>query len=127
MNAERWWLILRAWCALARYDVAKTLFGFRSLASQLGPQCAAGTVDPERIARLCDAVDLAACFYFKPVFCVQRSSALVRILRKQSINSELVIGYRPVPFLAHSWVESGGRVVGDSSRYRDLLKVLQRL
>jgi len=50
-------------------------------------------------------VSLAACFYWKPVRCLQRSVAAMRLLRKCGIDGRLVIGYRPSPFFSHAWVE----------------------
>jgi len=127
MNCTRCWLTLRAWYALARYDIADALAGFRSMSWRLGPQCAVAHSPGQRRADLlCEAVDLAACLYFKRVRCLQRSSVLVRLLRKHGINGQLVIGYRPTPFLAHAWVEVEGRVVGDSSAYPERLKMLHK-
>jgi Transglutaminase-like superfamily len=127
MNSTRCWLTLRAWFELARYDLANTLLGLRDMSSQLGPQCAVvGPPDQRRANMLCEAVDLAACFYIKRVRCLQRSSVLVRLLRKHGINGLLVIAYRPTPFLMHAWAEVGGRIVGDSSAYHKLLRVLHK-
>jgi len=128
MNRPRMWLTLRAWYGLARYDVVNLVAGFRRISWQLGPQCATERPpDPGELTLLCDAVDLAACFYFKPVRCLHRSSVIVRLLRKLGINGRLVIGYRRTPFLAHAWVEVDGRVVGDSSAYQERLQMLHRI
>jgi hypothetical protein len=48
----------------------------------------------------------------------------VRLLRKHDVVARLVIGYRPVPFFSHAWVEVNGRVVNDSPAYRERLQVL---
>ena len=78
-------------------------------------------------ALLCEAVSLAACFYFKPVRCLQRSTVIVHLLRKYGIDGRLVIGYRPSPFLAHAWAEVDGRVVNDSQAYQQRLRVLDTM
>jgi transglutaminase superfamily protein len=48
----------------------------------------------------------------------------VRLLRARGVVARLLIGYRPVPFLSHAWVEVEGRVVNDSPAYRKRLHVL---
>jgi hypothetical protein len=49
------------------------------------------------------------------------------LLRRQGIAAELVIGYRPLPFESHAWVEVDGRVVNDRSQYQRAFTVLHRL
>jgi hypothetical protein len=118
------WLAFRAWVSLAVYDLGYRVAGFRSVSWQVGHAFApeAGTDEPI-VSRVIEAVDLAACFYFKPVRCLQRSAVIVRLLRRQGISGRLVIGWRPSPFMAHAWVEVGGRIVGDAAGYPRRLKV----
>jgi len=51
--------------------------------------------------------------------CLARSLVLTRLLARRGIRAKLVIGARAAPdFLAHAWVEHGGRAVlspGDGS------------
>ncbi|ONC20977.1 lasso peptide biosynthesis B2 protein [Burkholderia pseudomallei] len=47
------------------------------------------------------------------ITCVQMSLALATHLRRQNVPAQLVIGVRPMPFVAHAWVEVDGRVCGD--------------
>ena len=122
------WLNLRALWSLTLYDITNALAGFRSVTWLVGrrrAECVRS--DPEQVRWICDAVNLAACFYFKPVKCLQRASVIVRLLRKGGINGELVIGCRPSPFLAHAWAEVDGRVVGDSACYKQRLQVLHKV
>lgn len=118
-----WWVI-RALCELTRYDLLNTTFGFRRIQRQGARQPVASTAHAEAEEQVCNAVSLAACFYWKPVRCLQRSVAAVRLLRKAGINGRLVIGYRPSPFFSHAWVEVDGRVVNDSPAYKERLHVL---
>lgn len=121
-------LTARAFLALARYDLASRLVGFRSIGWQLGkPAAARNPYGPQMTTFLCEAVNLAACFYFKPVRCLQRSAAIVHLLREYGIDGRLVIGYRPSPFLAHAWAEVDGRVVNDSQAYKGRLRVLDTM
>jgi hypothetical protein len=128
MSPTRCWLTGEAWFTLARYDLLNALLGFRAMSWQLGMKCAtAQPPDPGRVAVISEALNLAACFYVKRVRCLQRSAVLVRLLRKHGIDGQLVIAYRPTPFLAHAWAEVDGGVVGDSAGYPERLRVLHRL
>jgi hypothetical protein len=128
MTSQKWWLTLQAWFTLARYDLANGQPGLQGLSGQLGIKPAtAQPTDPGKVALLREGVDLAACFYFKRVRCLQRSTVLVRLLRKHGIDGRLVIAYRPIPFLAHAWAEVDRGVVGDSSAYQKRLQVLHKL
>jgi len=124
---SRFRIALRALYEFARYDLIHSTAGFARIYRQLQRQpVAAGSVRREASA-ICDGVSLAACFYFRPVPCLQRSVALTRMLRERGIAARLVIGYRPAPFFSHAWVEVEGRVVNDSPGYKMRLKVLTRV
>lgn len=58
-------------------------------------------------------------------FCLTYSAALVVLLRSYGTPAELVIGVTNRPFGGHAWVESGGRVIGESN-YPDRCVVLDR-
>ena len=120
------WVVFSALCELARYDVISTL-GCSANIRRLNPQ--PRTPEPtnhEVVRATCSAVSLAACLYWKPVPCLQRSVCIVRLLRKHDVVAHLVIGYRPVPFFSHAWVEVNGRIVNDSSAYGERLQVLYK-
>jgi hypothetical protein len=74
-----------------------------------------------------NAVDVASCFYFRPVRCLHRSFAAVRLLRRGGIAADLVIATRPVPFLSHAWVEVGNEIVNDLPGYKRKLSVIERI
>lgn len=118
------WFVVRALAELIKFDVQRT--PWQSLAA-LRVTAPAAT-DGERARRLevdiCRAVLLAAALYWKPVLCLQRSHCVARLLRAHGVPARLVIGYRPVPFFSHAWVEVAGRVVNDSPVYRQRLRIL---
>jgi hypothetical protein len=117
--------VLRALWEIARYDVVNFTRGFQCIYQQgTQYQVAARTFHAETERLVCEAVSLAACFYYKPVRCLQRSVAATRLLRNSGIHARLVIGYRPSPFFSHAWVEVDGRVVNDSPAYKERLHVL---
>lgn len=75
----------------------------------------------------CTAINLACTLYFKEVQCLQRSAALVCLLRDLGIDATLVIGAQRLPFKAHAWTEVDGQVVNDSRSSVELYGVLDRL
>ena len=118
------WLVFSALYELARYDVIRPLRGSANI-RRLNPQPITGKpTNRELVRSICDAVVLAACLYWKPVLCLQRSVCIVRLLRKRGVVARLVIGYRPAPFFFHAWVEVSGRIVNDSAAYQQRLQVL---
>ena len=118
-------LIARAIWELARYDLVNVTLGFQRISRQVARhQVASRTFQTETEMLVCEAVSLAASFYYKPVRCLQRSVVATRLLRKCGVNGRLIIGYRPTPFFSHAWVEVDGRVVNDSPAYKDRLHVL---
>lgn len=118
-------LILGALWQVIRYDLINGTSGFKRVhRAVLRQPVSRSKASPELIALICDAVAVASCFYWRPVLCLQRSFAATVLLRKHGIVALLVIGYRPVPFFSHAWVEVDGRVVNDSPAYKDRLQIL---
>jgi hypothetical protein len=72
--------------------------------------------DSSTIGRICNSVERAAVWYPKKVLCLQRSAVAVCFLREQGIPARLVVGIRPMPFIAHAWVEVDGIVANDVQR-----------
>ena len=115
----------RAFCALVQYELTHSCTGFGHIQRQLTrTNQSRRPSNPHRIPLVCEAVNLASCFYFKPVRCLQKSVVTVRLLRRYGVDAHLVVGYRLSPFFSHAWVEVEGRVVNDSPTYKDQLKVL---
>lgn len=122
-STQRLRLVLNALYELARYEVIVALYGSGRILQQLRAQSITTPAsDHEQL--ICDAVLLATCFYWKPVLCLQRAACTVRLLRRYGIVARLVIGYRPLPFFSHAWVEVDGRVVYGSPAYQKRLKPL---
>lgn len=116
------WLFSRALYEILRYEVIVWLRGSGRILSELKRQSIASQPASEEVEKaVCNAVQLATCFYWKPVLCLQRAVCTVRLLRKHGIVARLVIGYRPSPFFSHAWVEVEGRVVYGSAAYQKRL------
>jgi hypothetical protein len=120
-------LTAEAWIGLAAFDLAlragfarvhERVRGCR-VRTQPGP-----TMPPEDIVW---AVDEACVWYVKRAPCLQRSAVATCLLRRHGVPAALVIGYRPIPFESHAWVEIRGRVVNDRPQYQKFFTVLERL
>jgi hypothetical protein len=121
-------LALRAYGEMLRFEILQKFGGFKRVHEDVRRMSVAAVqTDPEMIRRICEAVTLAACFFWKPVLCLPRSVVTTRMLRKYGIRAQMVIGYRPSPFFSHSWVEVDGKIVNDSPTYQERLLVLDRL
>jgi hypothetical protein len=122
------WLTARAWIGLAAFDLA-LLAGFARVHERLRRQAVrkragARQLPPEDVVW---AVDEACVWYVKRAACLQRSVVATRLLRWYGVRADLVIGYRPIPFESHAWVEVDGRVVNDRPQYQKFFAVLERL
>ncbi len=117
-------LIIRAWLELALHDAVTALGGFRSIQRLIERQRFRSTCPGLSVEIICSAVDVAACFYFKRIRCLQRSAAAVRLLRRNGIAAGIVIGQRGSPHGMHAWAEVDGRIVNDSPAYASRLSVI---
>lgn len=77
--------------------------------------------------RICASVDIACAWYWKQVFCLQRSAATACLLKRHGVPAQLVMGAQQMPFRAHAWVEVNGRVVNDKPYLAEMYAVLDRL
>jgi hypothetical protein len=118
------WLVSRVLYELVRFDVLLAVAGFARIERQIAAMPTTGNGNAEFQHAACTAMEFATALYFKPVRCLQRSVCLVRLLRKGGLPAKLVIGYRPVPFLAHAWAQVEGRVVHDSPVYPQRMRIL---
>jgi hypothetical protein len=117
-------MLLRALWEMFRYDVLYGLRGLRGVRRRMGAQPQAGSAEGSML--VCRAVNCMSSFYWKPLFCLQRSVVTARLLRAYGIQADVVIGYRANPFMSHAWVEVDGRVVNDSPVYQERLQLLDR-
>lgn len=115
--------LFRVLWELLRYDV---LFAWRGMTAVRPRVLPSGKENEAAERGICEAMRSAAPFYWKTVRCLQRSTVTVRLMRGQGIPAEVVIGYRPVPFFSHAWVEVRGRVANDSPAYQARLQILER-
>jgi hypothetical protein len=118
---------MRALVELARFDIIYFRGGFPAIEQQLRRYPVSPIDRSDLEGATCDALALASSLYFRPVLCLQRSACAVRLLRDHGRNAKLVIGYRPVPFTSHAWVEIDGRVIRDSQGYQQQMQILHTI
>src|SRR5260370_40725543 len=81
---------------------------------------------PDTTERVCDAVNLACCWYPKRALCLQRSAVTTCLLRSCGVLAEMVIGAQKLPFKAHAWVEVNGRAVNERTDVQTIYGVWER-
>lgn len=120
-------LVLKAYTKLIHFDPYLGRGNFAELYNKvrncpLGPQASA----PDSVENICSAVDMACIWYWKKVFCLQRSAATAILLKQHGFRAEMLIGAQQMPFRAHAWVEVEGCVVNDKPYIREMYQVLDR-
>src|ERR1700734_4164468 len=102
-------LTLRVLFELIRYEIRLAIGGFKHVHASVREMAVAKRCpDDQTIYRICEAVNLASCFFWKPVLCLPRAVVTTRLLRRLGVPAQMVIGYRPSPFFSHAWVEVNG-------------------
>ena len=120
--------VLESLFLLLRSEFVMSFCSFKALYEHVQKQtvypCSSShDVSPEQ---LCRAVDIACVLYFKPVLCLQRSSATTVLLRRHGSSAEMVIGAQMIPYAFHAWVEIDRVVVNDRPYMLDMYQVLER-
>jgi hypothetical protein len=112
---------------LLRYDAIEAMLGFQGVHRGVQPRVSRRRSNSSELeTAVCEAVRRIVPFYWKRVRCLQSSVVTARVLRTYGTQADVVIGYRLAPFLAHAWVEVGGRIVNDSPTFQRRLQVLER-
>jgi hypothetical protein len=115
-------LLIGALCELLRYDVLNALAGFHSIERGMPAVRRIGRNVPRNVEKdVARAIAQAASFYWKAPRCLQESVVAARMLRKRGIDAKVVIGYQPMPFLSHAWVEIEGRFFGGGNLQQALI------
>jgi transglutaminase superfamily protein len=120
-------LVLRAYALLVSFERNMSRRDFQGIYRRVEQRRLQPSGAPASCEKACRAVNFACVLYFKEVQCLQRSAALVCLLRDLGISATLVIGAQRLPFRAHAWVEVNRCVVNDSVSAVELYGVLDRL
>lgn len=121
------YLAVRAYLKLIEFEVFLVRDDFQALYEKVR-KYPTGRLTPHAniTDQISHAVDTACIWYFKEVFCLQRSATTTCLLRSYGVPAQMVIGAQPRPFKAHSWVEVDGTVVGDKPYMRETYALLDR-
>jgi hypothetical protein len=119
-------LVVESWVLLAYFDVLMKFGDLDAIHSRLLGRPSQPRTSGAESHCLCRAIDYACVFYFKPVLCLQRSSATTALLRSQGYEAQLVIGAKILPFDSHAWVEIEGQVVNDKQDFVSTFLVMER-
>jgi hypothetical protein len=105
---------------LAIFDLILSIFSLKSLCTcvKKWPVREYANAGADAIGRACGAVDRATVWYPKKALCLQRSAVTTCLLRSHGIPARMSLGVRPMPFMAHAWVEVEGSVVNDLPRVK---------
>lgn len=120
-------LTWRAYLLLVHFDLYLVRGNFTALYNNVRSCRARNMVEgPDRVEKICAAIDTACIWYWKEVLCLQRSAATACLLKRYGVHARMIIGAQQVPFRAHAWVEVDGRVVNDKSYMTEVYAVLDR-
>lgn len=120
-------LTCRAYLLLVHFDLYLARGNFAALYDSVRSCRVSNTVEvPDRVEKVCAAIDTACIWYWKEVLCLQRSAATACLLKRYGVHAQMIIGAQQVPFRAHAWVEVDGRVVNDKSYMTEVYAVLDR-
>ena len=120
-------LLLRAYALLLSFERNMSRHNFQGIYRRVERRKIQSPRSAPSLEDACHALNVACVLYFKEVQCLQRSAALVCLLRDLGIPATLVIGAQQLPFRAHAWVEVNRRVINDSVSAVELYGVLDRL
>jgi hypothetical protein len=120
-------LVVRAYLKLIRFDSYVSRGEFGTLHKRVRSQKIGTKLPlPDVVDRVCSAVDVACIWYWKEVFCLQRSAATACLLKSHGVPAKMIIGVQQIPIKAHAWVEVDGRVVNDKPYVSAMYTILDR-
>jgi Transglutaminase-like superfamily/Coenzyme PQQ synthesis protein D (PqqD) len=109
--------VLAAFFALALFDLVLSLSSLkgacRGVKACLVSRRTQQKAEAEIVGEVCSAIEEACVWYPRKALCLQRSAVTTCLLRRRGVAARLVLGVRPVPLMAHAWVEVDGRPVND--------------
>lgn len=107
----------QAFLLLLLFDAALRLGGLERalrLARRLGARDADTGWRRDDTDAVAHGVATAAAFYPRRALCLEQSLALFVALRRARAPAKLRIGVRPLPFVAHAWVEIDGIAINEA-------------
>lgn len=120
-------LFFQALFGLIAYDVILLVGGFKTVRNLVARWRLADRKTPtDRIDEIAQAMNLACIWHPKQVLCLQRSSVMACLMRRNGIAADMVLGAQKIPFAAHAWVEVEGRAINERSNVQAKYAVWER-
>lgn len=107
----------QAFLLLVLFDAVLRLGGLQRalrLARRLGASERASVWHDDDTNAVAHGVAMAAAFYPRRALCLEQSLALYVALGRAGAPAKLRIGVRPLPFVAHAWVEIDGIAINEA-------------
>ena len=107
----------QAFLLLVLFDAVLRLGGLQRalrLARRLGASEQASVWHGDDTNAVAHGVAMAAAFYPRRALCLEQSLALYVALGRAGAPAKLRIGVRPLPFVAHAWVEIDGIAINEA-------------
>ena len=119
-------MTLSAFLRLMAFDLVLFMFSFDTMCRIVKTRPVRNcSKEPTRImSQICSAVQKACIWFPHKAVCLQRSAVTTCLLRAHGIEAHLVVGIRPMPFLAHAWTEVSGVVVNDRPQVKTFYQTL---
>ena len=124
VNAIFW----KALLGLLLFDIILSLLSLRALCSVVRRwpvRTYSSCTRSYAISLVLRAVDKACVWYPKKALCLQRSAVTTYLLRELGMPASMIVGVRPMPLLAHAWVEVDQVVIGDFPRVKRFYQSLK--
>jgi hypothetical protein len=108
-------IVIAALFGLAVFDLILSISSLKVLCGcvKAWPIHKRKSTEADIAGKICIAVQEASVWYPKRTLCLQRSAVTTCLLRIYGLTAQMVVGVRPMPFMAHAWVEVDNAVVND--------------
>jgi hypothetical protein len=119
-------LVAQAWFDFLYMDLI-WFRGFKAIRRLVRPRLTPPSATPAAtVHEVMQAVTVARVLYVKPVWCLQNSAVVTRLLRRRGVDADLVIGAHLMPIRAHAWVEVAGKVITEREEDQECFCILDK-
>ncbi|MGK0536945.1 lasso peptide biosynthesis B2 protein [Bacillus sp. 'calajunan'] len=73
----------------------------------------------KEITALLKKIDKVCFWFFGNAQCLHRSLIGFKVLRRQGLPAQLVVGVKKFPFSSHAWIEHENKVINDVQKVKE--------